>query len=498
MGSLLTKIGEWRRYPEVFVREVVGAVPTNQQLEGFRELGRIYDAKYRKSMGALLSAEDERYAGKIGISIRSGHGTGKDAWLSWVYLWLITVFPGCRGLVTAPTQHQLQDILWPEIRAWVKRSRGKLWENVEVAAEKVRRIGGKGDEEAFVVNRTARVTGSADEQAETLAGLHHDFMILAVDEASGVPDGVFRPLEGAMSGRFNIGILIGNPTRNSGYFFQSHNLDRRNWVALHWSCEKSNMDEVTGTSAMAAFIERVAAKHGTESNYYRMRVQGEFPQAEPDALIPLDQILAATEREIFVDESQGLVLGVDVAYMGDDKTAICPRRGMLVEPILTYSGLNTVDTAIRVMGAMAEYAPKAVVIDRGGVGAGVVDQVQAWRKSVNGIYASESAMNKQKFSRLRDELYWRLRERFEKGRIAIPPDDELIGELSGIKWRMEISGKIKIESKADMRKRGLASPNKADSLMLTEYYPDTAFRNQPVDRYSVVRQDTPKRGWMGV
>lgn len=489
-------IAVWRRNPGVFARDVIGIVPTNQQMQGFEELGKLYEAKMKRSLGEPLTEVEARYANKIGLTIRSGHGTGKDCWLACVYLWLLTCFPGCRGLVTAPTQHQLTDILWPEMRAWVKRSKGRLWENMEVAAEKISRKGGKGDEEAFVVNRTARVTGSQDEQAETLAGLHHEYMILAVDEASGVPDGVFKPLEGAMSGKFNLGILIGNPTRNTGYFFQSHNLDRKNWVALHWNCERSNMDEVTGTSAMSAYIERIATKHGVDSNYYRMRVQGDFPEAEPDALIPLDQIMAAVHREIFVDDSQGVVLGVDVAYLGDDKTVICPRRGMVVSPLTTYSGLTTVETAIKVMGAINEYEPKATVIDRGGVGAGVVDQVQMWRKSVNGIYASESAHNKQKFSRLRDELYWRLRERFEKGRISIPADDELIGELSGIKWKMELSGKIKIEAKSEMRKRGLLSPNRADALMLTEYFPDAAFRNVPVDRYQQPQNSRRGGGWM--
>jgi hypothetical protein len=497
MGELDDTFLKWRNDPVQFVLEVVGVVPTNQQREGLRALGKLYDSKLKMAYGVPLSDEEQEYAGKIGVSIRSGHGTGKDAFLAWVYLWLLTCFPGARGLVTAPTQHQLQDILWPEMRVWMRKSSGKLGDILDIQSEKAFRRGGKGADEAFVVNRTARVTGDKEEQAETLAGFHSDYMVLSVDEASGVADGVFLPLEGAQTGKFNIGVLISNPTRNNGYFYQTHHRDRKNWVALHWSCESSNMDDVTGTQAMAGYVARMKGKYGTDSNFYRMRVQGEFPEAEPDALISLELIMSAVDRDVVENPKQGLVLGVDVARMGDDVSIICPRRGMLVEPLIEYRKLDTMELCGHIMGAMADLKPATTLIDCIGIGAGVVDRLREMRKTVIGVNVAEAASREDRFVRLRDELYWRVRERFESRRIRIPNDDELIGELSSIKWKPAgSSDKVKVESKMEMKKRGLASPNRADALMLTEYFRDSVFRPENEQYFD----DTPapiRRGWMG-
>lgn len=487
---------EWRRNPLRFVLDVIGAKPTNQQGLALREVGRMYESKMKSNLKQDLTDDERVRAKKIGISIRSGHGTGKDAFLSWVYLWLLTCFPGARGLVTAPTQHQLHDVLWSEMRKWCKRSVGNLHEYIDVQTEKAYRKDKSGKDDAFVVNRTAKVTGSADDQAEALSGMHGDYLILACDEASGVADGVFKPLEGAMTGMFNMAILIGNPTRNTGYFFNTHNLDRKNWVALHWSCEDSDMDLVMGNLAMSAYVERMADKYGKDSNFYRMRVAGDFPLAEPDSLIPLDLVLAAVNRPVVEDKRQGTVLGVDVAWMGDDISVICPRRGMTVDPLITFRNLDLMDLAGRIALCMADTQAKATLVDSIGVGGGVVSRLRELRRDVRPINVAESAPRKDKFVRLRDELWWRLRERFESRLISIPNDDDLIGELTSIKFKVESNGKIKVESKQDMRKRGLSSPNRADALMMTEYYEDSIFRENVADRYDMFREPDSRGGWM--
>lgn len=473
---------EWRRNPLRFVVEAIGVNPTNQQGMALKELGRMYEAKMRRSAGGDLSDSQKALSNKIGISIRSGHGTGKDAFLAWVYIWLLTCFPGARGLVTAPTQHQLHDVLWSEMRKWVRKSVAQLHQYIEVQSEKAYRKDKVSD--SFVVNRTARVTGSPEEQAETLAGMHGDYMVLAVDEASGVEDGVFRPLMGAMTGKFNMAIMISNPTRNTGFFYQSHNVDRKHWVSMHWSCEDSDMDLALGNKAMSAYVERTRDKYGADSNFYRMRVQGEFPRAEPDALIPLDLIEAAVERNIVEDPRMGLVLGVDVAWQGDDQSVLLFRRGMVVEKILAYRNVEPRMLANMVAGAISEMKVAMTYVDSIGIGAGVVSMLRELRRGVQAVNVSESAPSKDRFVRLRDELWWRVRERFESRMIKIPKDDELIGELAGIKFKRETNGKIKVESKEDMRKRGLASPNKADALMMTMVFSDSAFRPVGIDKYA--------------
>lgn len=459
----------WILDPRLFVREAIGATPTNQQDDALEALGRLCAAKIKAAKGLPMSDAEAELSQKIGISIRSGHGTGKDAWLAWVYLWLLTCFPFPKGLVTGPTGHQLDDILWPEIRKWLRVSRAELSNYVGIHADRVFNIEAK--DEWFVAKRTAVVKGSEEEQGETLAGMHSDYMVLAVDEASGVPRGVFKPFEGAQTGMFNIGILIGNPTRSTGYFHDTHKVDKHRWITFRWSCEDSNIDEITGNNAMALYVERTRQKYGSDSNFFRIRVSGEFPSSDPDALIPIDWIYDAVGREVVVLEGASPVLGVDVARFGDAKSVICTRYGQKVMPLRRFSKIDTMELSGWIGLAVAEEEPAAVAIDVIGVGAGVVDRCRELGLRVFGVNVSESPSREDRFHRLRDELYWRLRERFEKRVISIPDDEDLIGELAAIKLKPQ-SDKVKVESKAEMRKRGEASPDSADSLMLTEYFPD--------------------------
>jgi hypothetical protein len=341
-----TRIGDdgkvllrWRENPELFVREAIGANPTNQQQRGLAAVSALSKAKIKSAKGGKLTKKEKELADKIGISIRSGHGTGKDAWLSWVYLWFLFTFPYPRGLVTGPTSHQLDIVLWPEIRKWVRASKAELWKYIDIQADMLfaskaelwKYIDIQADmlfareakKEWFIAKRTASVKGGSEEQGETLAGLHADYMIHAVDEASGVPDGVFKPLEGAMTGMMNFGILIGNMTRAQGYFHDSHfTKARKFWMLEHWDCEESNLDEVTGINTMQAYVRRTAEKYGRDSNFFRIRVKGLPPRSEPDALIPYEWVLAASDREVEPEEYDPVMMGVDCGAGGDESIVL--------------------------------------------------------------------------------------------------------------------------------------------------------------------------------
>ena len=481
MTELDEHIKRWRKHPDIFVREMIGATPTTQQVEGLKLVGSMATAKIRQFNGQEMKKPRRELARKLGISIRSGHGTGKDAFLAWVYIWLLFCFPYPKGLVTAPTGHQLKDILWSEINKWIRHSganneNGKslLTENLIWQSEKVYMKDAK--EEWFVAARTASVKGSEEEQGEALAGMHSDYMILGVDEASGVPRGVFTPLEGALTGKMNFSIMIGNPTKNNGYFFDTHNEDRERWACLHWNAEES--ENVTKESC-----EDKAAKYGKDSNMYRIRVLGEFPHAEPDALIPLDLIQNAVGREFIQDDTVGTVIGVDPARYGDDKTAILIRTGNTIAPIITLDKHDTMEVAGRVATEITDAEPLDTFIDVIGLGAGVYDRLRELGYTVRAVSVSEKAPTEHKFMKLRDELWWRVRERFENGTISIPDDDALIGELSAIKFKYESDGRIKVEGKADMKKRGLKSPDRADALCLTYYHRDKVYTKEGKDAY---------------
>lgn len=472
--SAIEKLFErWYKNPLLFVKECFtwpeGEKPTKQQEEGLILVGKIAQAKIKSHEGSKLTEEEQGLVNKLGIAIRSGHGVGKDAFLSWIYWWLLSCFPYSVGLVTAPTSHQLGDILWKEFRKWQQTS-SFLMNKFEVQSDTVYCKESKG--RWFISARTSNIKGGDEEQAETLAGQHGDYMILAVDEASKVPRGVFRPFEGALTGKMNFAIILGNPTRSSGYFYDAFHTDRKNWLCLHWNSEDSEI-------VSKDHIQRMIDKYGYASNMYRIRVLGEFPLSDSNTLIPDSWVWDAVNRDISVMEHAYKVKGIDVGA-GGDVSIIITRIGNKVTDIQKFDSVDTQQVLGWILRDLAEDSDyDYAFIDPIGIGAGVYDSLRAKNiKNVISVDVRRSSSNPSYF-RLRDEIYWRLREQFENSTISIPDDEELIVELFSIKYDVPdtTKGAVKIESKKDMRTRGLHSPNKADALALTYYYDNLIYKS---------------------
>lgn len=473
----LELVASWRASAYKFVVECIGAEPTPQQKEALDIASALAQAKLKASLKAELTPEEKALSEKLGIAIKSGHGTGKDTWLSWVYLWLETCYPFARGMVTAPTSHQLSSALWGEFKKWIRFSGDKVRErtgdykaksllelNIMWQSDKIFMKDHK--EEWFVEARTANVKGTDEEQGETLAGRHANYMILAVDESSGVPKGVFKPIEGAMTGQMNFAIQIGNPTRSSGYFFESFNVNKKDWICLTWNSEESpNVPE--------HIWKAEKEKYGYDSNWYRIRRRGEFPLTADNTLIPYEWVMRAVERyenqEFEISEDTPTRKAIDPGN-GGDKTILLTKQGPIVSDIKETDSPDTMQVAAwAMMELLDEEDYTTVSIDPIGIGAGIYDRMKEQKiKKLHAVDVRCNA-NQDRFFRLRDELYWLMREDFEAGTIAIPRDDELIDELSNIRYETPDStkGKIKVESKKDLKKRGLHSPNKADALMQT-------------------------------
>ena len=221
--ALVALIKSWRFNPKKFAIDGLGYTLSNQQIEFLDLVGDMFRAKYKKSHGEPMSVSEKPLAEKWGISVASGHGIGKDFSLSIVLIWLLTVWSApenpATALVTGPNFKTLQGVLWKEFRRHIRQGKlmggpeGWLSRIFEIQSDKV--IHKELPGESFIEGRSIAVAGNADAQGEALAGRHEKYMILAIDEASGVPDGVFRPIEGAMTGAVNFGILIGNMTRNT-------------------------------------------------------------------------------------------------------------------------------------------------------------------------------------------------------------------------------------------------------------------------------------------
>jgi len=435
----------YRADPVLFVRQIIGATPDPHQ-------------------EAILRALAPRGAH---VSVRSGHGVGKSTTLSWGILWFLCLHLNCRISCTAPTSHQLFDDLWSEIGKW--RARMNPWFGQEIVQTSDRIYISGCEQTRFGTARTSR-----RDQPEALQGAHADNLLCICDEASGIPDEVFLVAEGSLSTEGSRIILTGNPTRSEGYFYATHHKDRANWTTFCVNGE-------TAARVDQGFVKRMADKYGRDSNIYRVRVLGEFPTTSDDTLIQLDWCTSAIGRDIRGNPALKRVAGLDVARFGDDSCALVVRAGPVLMSIREWRQKDLMETVGRVVKAYRDdKAFDIVYVDVIGMGGGVVDRLKEQGIPCYGVNVAESAAMQTRFNRLRDELWWSCREWLrEKGCRIEPALDKpdpvtlenlgqsLIGELTGIRYSITSSGKIKVEGKDDMKGRGLDSPNLADALCLT-------------------------------
>jgi len=404
--------------------------------------------------------------------------TGKDASAAWAILWFSTTRAYAKVACTAPTNRQLKDVLVSEISKWLRGS--------EIADEFVIRkeiiFHKEAPREWWIRFISPSVRATKEEQAETLAGLHGDHLLIVCDEASGIPDPTFIPLEGAMTQPDNKVLLIGNMTKNTGYFYDTHFHSEisKDWCKLHWdSRQSSNVDK--------SMPEYFAKKYGIDSDVYRIRVMGDPPVQNTNSLIQLWTAEQCIGNEILVAEDEPLYLGVDVARYGDDASIILPRQGLIIHPWEEFRKLNTIDLGGFIMQTYQEVGAHGCAIDSIGVGAGVADWLEKHNlENLFQINVSTSSSDIKKYNRLRDELWCRVRDNCLLGKYSFPDviiDGEkeslgrqLANELATVRYKFNGHGGYVVESKKDMRARGVASPNIADALCLTEYFSNDATR----------------------
>ena len=421
--------------PVRFVREMLGAEPFDYQVEFLEAL-----------------AKNERK-----MSCKSGHGTGKSTTASWAMLWFLLLRYPVKVVVTAPTSSQLFDAMFAELKRWINELPKELQALLNVKSDRVELVSAPA--EAFVSCRTARA-----ETPEALAGVHSDNVLLIVDEASGVPEQVFEAAAGSMSGHNATTLMLSNPTRSSGTFFESHNRMKASWWTRTWSCVDSPLvsDE---------FIKEMEMRYGDTSNAFRVRVLGEFPLSDDNTIIPFHLVESAQHRDITVADETSVVWGLDVARFGSDATALCKRQGPIVTELRSWRGLDLMQTTGRVV---AEYEalspskrPTEILVDSIGVGSGVVDRLRELDLPVRGINVAESPSMGDTYMNLRSELWFKCKAWLEDRSCKLPKDDQLQAELTSIRYSFTSSGKMKAESKDEMRRRGLGSPDLADALCLT-------------------------------
>lgn len=392
------------------------------------------------------------------ISIRSGHGVGKSTGASWAMLWYILTRYPAKVVVTAPTSAQLFDALFAEVKRWVKELPEPLQTLLEVKAERIELKASP--TESFISARTSRA-----EQPEALQGIHADNVMLIADEASGVPEQVFEAAAGSMSGHNAVTILLGNPVRSSGFFYDTHNRLSDQWWTKRVSC-------VDSPRVSKEYVEEMAIRYGEESNAFRIRVLGEFPRSDDDTVIAMELLDGAKSRDVATSRTAPVVWGLDVARFGSDSSALCKRQGnAVIEPVRRWRNLDLMQLCGAVVAEWealeAKERPVEILVDSIGLGAGVVDRLRELNLPCRGVNVSESPAMGATYKNLRAELWYKAKAWLEKRDCRLPNDGALINELATVRYKFTSNGKIQIESKDEIRKRGVPSPDLADSFVLT-------------------------------
>ena len=465
------RIKQYQKDPCAFAREVLKFEPDEWQRDALMNL-----------------------AASPKVAIKSGQGVGKTGIEAVSMLWFLCCFPYPRIVATAPTKQQLHDVLWSEVAKWISRS--PLLE--EILKWTKTYVYMKGFEKRwFAVARTAT-------KPENMQGFHEDNMLFIIDEASGVADPIMEAILGTLSGGNNKLLMCGNPTKTSGTFYDAFTADRslyRCHTVSSLSSPRTNKEN----------LQALMRKYGESSNVVKVRILGEFPEQEDDVFIPISWVERSVMTEIsddtlkalgrYTDESGRIIhepeklwlaqIGCDVARFGGDKTVISCRLNEVVEIFKRVNGQDTTWTASNVAALYNRikqtygYAGKIpVCIDDGGVGGGVVDQLRAMKKTYPEQYADMmiipvnfgQPIPKHRYvydtttymmSIIKDLIApYDENGNDHECELVLPNDNDLVAELTVRKYTFVSNLKQKVESKKDMKDRGLSSPDEADSVLL--------------------------------
>ena len=448
---------------------------------------RLWQSETLSEIGAHLQNEATRFQ-PLRIAVASGHGIGKSATIGMVVNWAMSTMKDTRIVITANTENQLRTKTWPEVSKWSKlSSTSHLWQvpamsiySSDPGAEKSWR----GDAIPWSENNT-----------EAFAGLHNEGkrIVLVFDEGSKIADKVWEVAEGALTDTNTeiIWLAFGNPTQNTGRFRECFAKQRHLWRTRH-------IDSRTVEGTNKEYLNELAETYGEDSDFVRVRVRGVFPRAGVSQFISGESIEQAQTRQLqFVDPGSPCILGVDIARFGDDQSVIRGRKGRdgrVIRPI-KWRGMDTVFSAGKIAEAITLYQPDAVFIDGGGVGGGVVDILKSRGFRVSEVNFGAAAKQVLKYANKRAEMWGDMRDWLATG--VIDDDPQLADDMQAPEYGFDKDGRILLERKADMKKRGLASPDDGDALALTFAEPvqrtdmrtsrsAALNRAQPVQHYGVL------------
>lgn len=416
------------------------------------------------------------------VAIASCHGIGKSWVAARIALTYLFTHPRSYVITTAPTGRQVKDILWQEIGMAYGGS--------------IKPLGGELLTTQLKVEPGWFATGFATYDANAFQGRHAasgDILIIA-DEASGIESDIWVGIQGLMSSEGSRLLAIGNPTDPTGEFakmFERPGVFKMNIAAFDtpnfttfgitlddirsgaWQ-EKVTGEMPRGYLTDPAWVADKLERWGEDSPLWKSRVLGEFPDLGDDVLIPLSWVQKSMNRWQGYPEGRPTVAGMDIARFGNDRSCIAIRRGHKIDKLQVYNKLDLMTLTGALISTIREKGIQRAYVDEPGMGGGVIDRAKERKlgKIVIGISTGDQATDSERFLNLRAELWWTLREHLNpdqaanKNYLVLPPDEELLADLTAPKYKYTSRGQIQVESKEDMKKRGKRSTDLADAVCL--------------------------------
>jgi len=398
----------------------------------------------------------------IRFSTASGHGIGKSALVAWLIKFILDTRPYAKGMVTANTSDQLRTKTWAELGKWHKMSLTEDLYNY-TAGKGSMTLSRKGFEGRWRCDGTT----CREENSEAFQGLHavDSTPFYIFDEASGIPQGIWKARAGGATDGEPMSFDFGNPTRNIGEFYENCIGEFKHRFIVR--SVDSRSVQITNKELMQEWVD----DYGEDSDFVKVKVRGRFPAQSSVQFINMEDVDAARIRFLPNDPKAPLIIGVDVARFGDNNTVIYPRVGNDARswPARSFNGLNVVQVAEKVASCIEEFRGlgkkcEALFIDGGSMGGGVIDILR--QLGYNPIEIQFGSRTTDARYRLRgDDMWGRMRDGLKN--LCIPKEEELRSQLTQREYGFTNTGKIQLESKVDIKKRGGDSPDIADALALT-------------------------------
>ena len=417
---------------------------------------REWQSDILKAIGSALQAPAKQFQ-PIKIAVASGHGIGKSALVGMIVNWALSTCDDCRVVVTANTETQLRTKTWPEVSKWVRLARNaSMWDAQAMSVSSAE----SGHEKSW----RADAIPWSENNTEAFAGLHNQGkrIVLIFDEASAIADKVWEVAEGALTdeGTEIIWLAFGNPTRNTGRFRECFRRYRDQWLNF-----QIDSRDVEGTNK--EYLQGMVDTYGLDSDIVKMRVRGLFPSASAKQFISQGDVDAAFGRDLRPEQYNfaPVILTVDPAWEGDDDLVIAKRQGLRFD-VLRVIPKNDNDNQIGNIVAQLEDEHKAdaVFIDMG-YGTGIASAGRTMHRNWQLVPFAEASADPGCLNK-RAEMWFLMKQWLKEGG-AIPPDNALRDDLIGPETVARADGKIQLESKKDMKARGIPSPNRADALALS-------------------------------